>query len=176
MNKQYISRAVATAAATLLLAAPLVVSAQTTAPQMPTPDQANSIKALTEQFFDDVHYTKLDAFNAITGPNFQVTLPDGSTLTADQVIGRAAARNLEESGYLRSTSYGEMTTDGSTITEHVKDMDTADLIDGERNLPAQTSSSQRTLTWMRDDSGNWVLVSERIDSIDQSPYGSQYNS
>ncbi len=142
---------------------------------MPTQDQMNSIKSLTEQFFDAVHYTKLADFNAITAPSFKVTYPDGSTIDGTQLIARATTRNLEESGYQRNLSYGPMTSDGTTITEHVTDMDTANLLAADRGPTAQSESSQRTLTWMQNDSGNWVLASEHIDSITESPYGTQYN-
>jgi hypothetical protein len=172
MNKHHITRAVAAATVTLLLATPLAVSAQTTDSTAPTQDQMNSVRSLTDQFFDDVHYTKTNEFDALTAPNFQVTYPNGVTIGSGDLIGRAATRNLEESGYQHQTRFGPMTTDGSTITEQVSTRDIADLMGGDTSLPTQTESAKRTLTWVQGADGNWVVASEHIDSIVQSPYGS----
>jgi hypothetical protein len=173
MDKQHITRAFAAALASLLLAAPLAASAQTTALQTPSQEQTNTIKSLTEQFFDDVHYTKLDEFDAITASNFQLTYPNGSTIDAGQLIGRAATRYLEESGYVHETRFGPMTIDGSKITEEVTTSDVADLLGGEATPVAQTEISNRTLTWVQAPNGNWVVESERITSMNQGPYGSR---
>lgn len=164
---------IALAAAALLLAAPLAASAQSSAPQAPTPDQIAAITALNGQFFDDVHYSKIDEFTAITAPNFSVTYPDGSTITGDQLFARAASRNLEESGYQHDTVVNSMTTDGATITENVSTKDIASLsVQGDQDA-TQTDASNRTLTWTQDSDGNWQVASELISKSSEFPYGAQ---
>jgi ketosteroid isomerase-like protein len=171
MDKQYISRTLAAAAAAaLLLAAPLAVSAQTTASQAPSQDQVNAIASLNNQYFDDVHFSKATKFAAITTPNFQVTYPNGAKIDGGQLIERAATRNLEESGYQRTIAVHSMTTDGSTITEDVTTKDISDLLGGDTAPQTQTQSSNRTLTWVQGADGKWLLASERINKIEQSPY------
>jgi hypothetical protein len=178
MDKHISQTIMAAGAAALLLAAPLAVSAQTTtasaqttASQAPTQEQMNSIAALNNRYFDDVHFSKATKFAAITAPNFQVTYPNGAKIDGGQLIDRAATRNLDESGYQRTITVNSMTTDGSSITEDVTTRDISDLMGGETGAPTQSQSSNRTLTWVQGADGNWLLASERINSIDQSPYG-----
>ena len=63
-----------------------------------------------------------------------------------------------------------MTTDGSTITEDVTTKDISDLLGGDTAPQTQTQSSNRTLTWVQGADGKWLLASERINKIEQSPY------
>jgi hypothetical protein len=171
---QRISHTVATAAAALLLASPLAVSAQTNGSQAPALDQINAIYALNDRYFDDVHYTKPD-FVKVTAPGFTVSYPDGSKVDGRQLLERAATRNLQESGYQRSIVVNSITTDGSSITEDITSRDIANLaIDGDFN-PTQTQTSRRTLTWVQSPDGNWQLASERINAINEFPYGALLN-
>jgi hypothetical protein len=170
-----ISRTVATVAATLLLATPFAASAQTTAAQAPTADQANAIKSLTDQYFDDVHYGDIQKLAAITAPDFKVTYPNGTTIDISKLIEHSTTRSLNESAYEHQTKVSSMTVDGSSIVENISAADTANVLLGDENA-TQTEASKRTLTWVQGSDGNWVLASEKINQIQEGPYGEQFSN
>jgi len=161
-RKHHLSRAAATVAATVLLAAPLGASAQTNT--APSQVQVNAISALTDQAFRDVHDGKADAFAALTTPDFKVTLPDGSTTGVEGVFAPATARDLSSAGYSRDVTVNSMTSDGKSITENLTVRTTSGQydIDGQDGTGPVQTTQDRTLTWVQGADGKWLLQSEKL--------------
>jgi hypothetical protein len=161
-TRKHLSRAAATVAATLLLAAPLGASAQTNT--APSQDQINAIRSLTDKAFNYVHDGKADDFAAITTSDFKVTLPDGSTTGVEGVFAPATARDLASAGYSRDVTVNSITADGTSVTEDVTVRTTSGqyAIDGDDGTGPVQTTQERTLTWVQGADGNWLLSSEKL--------------
>ena len=168
----HLSRAAATAAAALLLAAPLAASAQSNDGVAPTPDQVSQIQQLTKRYFEDVHYARINDLSQFIAPDFAVTYPNGSTIDMQHLMARADSRLLEERNYEHSTKLDSIVMDGPAIVEHVSAEDSALVMRGGAN-PQQNEDSKRTLIWVKNMDGNWMLASERINEESGTDYGGE---
>ena len=167
-RKRHLAGIAATAAASLLFAAPLAASAQTSA--APSDDQVTAIRSLTYQAFDDMHSGNLSDFASISTPDFAVTNPDGSTMGAPDLFARSMTNYMTEGNYQREIAVNSVTTDGTNITEQVSvNTYSAPILSGDVTDTAQSmTTSTRTLTWTPSPDGTWLLASEQINSFDRT--------